>query len=704
MYRFMNPASNKIVADGDEQISTLKQAVAERDEQIAELRTKEAALQARLSQLYLSSSWRITAPLRKGVQGMRAIRAASSRIILGQFLLMHSMCGSLNLGLRSFFARSRRFLRGHNTKSCPLVSFIIPVHNHPTNIVRAAIRSALNQIFPDIEVILVTNNSPPEILAVLDEFRNDPRVRIFSYYRDNTGNAVRGRNKGILEARGDYIAFLDSDDIAKPNRVELSLPLLMSRAADVVYGARQVMMDGTRKVEEGYLNGTIVTGRDCDLEILLETCEPCQSTVMLRKSLLKAVGVLKPQMHYREDHELWLRLARHGAVFKSIPQVLTRLRLHGGNTELNFKTNDAYWKNLMMEEYKKPGPQPKKVAFILGGVGLSGGTAIIFKHIMMLMSAGHDAFAINLGDAGDGGAWFTGNTAPVVHISDKRAYLFDNIDLLFATGWQTVEWLARIPARRKLYFVQSDERRFVDEPSLKAKIHEGYNTRCEYLTEALWIQKMLRTEFGRRSAYVPNGIDPHIMYPDSPLEPKNPKRLRVLIEGPICIPFKGMDDAHAAIAPLDCEIWIVSSAGQPKTGWRYDRFFERVPFGEMRKIYSSCDIFLKMSRVEGFFGPPMEAMACGCSVVVGKVTGYEEYIVHEENALVVEQGDIEGARVAVQRLLDDHAVRDRLVKRGFETVNAWTWDRSAQAMLELVEKPESHWSLSNPPKYVETSY
>jgi glycosyltransferase involved in cell wall biosynthesis len=157
------------------------------------------------------------------------------------------------------------------------------------------------------------------------------------------------------------------------------------------------------------------------------------------------------------------------------------------------------------------------------------------------------------------------------------------------------------------------------------------------------------------------------------------------LEGPICIPFKGMADAYAAIAGLDCEIWIVSSAGKPPADWKYDRLFMSVPFAEMKHIYSACDIFLKMSRVEGFFGPPMEAMACGCAVVVGKVTGYDEYIVAGRNALVVEQGDVAAARTAVQRLLADGRLREDLVQGGFATVAEWTWERSARAMLDLVD-------------------
>lgn len=105
---------------------------------------------------------------------------------------------------------------------------------------------------------------------------------------------------------------------------------------------------------------------------------------------------------------------------------------------------------------------------------------------------------------------------------------------------------------------------------------------------------------------------------------------------------------------------------------------------DMRRIYSACDVFVKMSRVEGFFGPPMEAMACGCSVVVGKVTGWDEYIVHERNALVVEQADVIGGRAAVKRLLDDSELRRRLIEAGKKTASEWTWEKSGEAMLSVV--------------------
>ena len=546
---------------------------------------------------------------------------------------------------------------------------------------REAIRSALNQTVRDLEVILVLDGSPPETIEVTNEFRHHPRVRIFSF-PTQSGTAVRGRNKGILEARGEFIAFLDSDDVADPRRLELSLPALISGEADVVYGAYRIIMAGTRIIEEIF-DQQIVHSPDADFNMLQQICVPCQSTVTVRRKQFDGVGFIKPWMRYREDHELWLRLAYRGSRFKSLPYVLGQLRLHAGNNELNFKDEDAKWEKLVASEYETPGPFPKKIAFILPGVSIGGGVAVVFKHAEMLMAEGHDVSVINIGAPGDG-SWFPANPVPIIHILDERRYLFEKIDILFATAWSTVAFMEVIPSKRRIYFVQSDERRFYDDSDSVAQAHQTYLVDCEYATMARWLQEWLQEEFGRVAALIPNGLDPRLFHPNDGIEAKRPDRLRVLIEGPIAVPFKGMDDAYEAIRSLDCEKWIVSSAGMPKEHWEFDRFFYQVPLAEMSKIYSSCDIFLKMSSIESFCYPVMEAMACGCAVVAAKVAGLDEYVVCGVNALVVEQKDVKGAREAIQRLLHDRELRERLISAGLETVKAWDWRRSAAAMLDLI--------------------
>jgi glycosyltransferase involved in cell wall biosynthesis len=567
----------------------------------------------------------------------------------------------------------------------PLVSFVIPVYDR-TDLLREAIQSALNQTVQVFEVILVTDGSPPDTMSVVNEFRADSRVRIFSY-PVSSGNAVRGRNKGILEARGRYIAFLDSDDTAAPDRLEVSLPLLESGEADVVYGGWRALLEGDREIGD-LVDDQIVRSPDCDFAMLKEICVPCQSTTIVRRELFIRAGFLKPRMQYREDHELWVRLAYNGARFKSLPHVLANLRLHSGNNELNFKSKDDHWKALVHEEYRLAGPIPKKIAFLVASLGISGGIVVVLKHVSLLMEEGHDAFVINLRNHGDL-AWYGEPGIRVFSLDELYRGGFDNIDILIATFWTTVEWLEKIPARRKVYFVQSDERMFYRDETLKAHVAVTYQRDYEYVTVAQWLVGMLREEFGKSASYVPNGLDVHRFFPDSPLELKNSQRRRVLIEGPISVAFKGMAKAYEAVHNLDCELWIVSSDGRPGPQWKYDRFFHKVDHTEMRRIYSSCDILLKMSEVESFAYPPLEAMACGCVVVLGDVKGGIEYAVDGENVLKVPTGDVLAARTAVQRLLDDPELLHTLKQTGFSTAKLWSWDRSKKAMLEVVEAPQT---------------
>ena len=693
------------------QVAALKQAATAHEKERADLNLalglRGESLdrsRAELSSVLASTSWKLTLPLRTLKTGSRVFGAHSHRWwARSKYVLRHE-------GLSGFSRRTLGFIARHAKRkivawslerfvmvtkdpiagrSLPLVSFVIPIYDR-TDLLRDAIESTLRQTISAFEVILVTDGSPPATLAVVNEFRADPRVKIFNYPL-SSGNAVRGRNKGILEARGKYIAFLDSDDIAAPDRLEVCLPLLESGTADVVYGAWRALLNGTRETE-ALVHGQVVHSPDCDLAMLETTCVPCQSTVMVRREMLMRAGFLKPRMQYREDHELWVRLAFFSARFKSVPHVLADLRLHAGNNELNFKGNDLQWESLVKQEYRLPGPHPKKIAFLLAGLGISGGAAVVLKHVSMLMEAGHDAFVIDVGGHGDI-AWFGNPAIPVYRLKDVVNYGLENIDMLFATYWTTCEWLDKIPSRRKLYLVQSDERLFYEDKLLKQQVEITYRRTYEYVVIAQWLVDMFRQEFKQQVTYVPNGIDDSLFYPDLPLERKNSKRLRVLIEGPISVPFKGMSEAYAACSSLDCELWIVSSNGRPEVGWKYDRFFEGVNQSEMRSIYSSCDVLLKMSRVESFAYPPLEAMACGCAVVVGEVRGGIEYACDGENVLKVPLGDVAAARAAVHRLLDNAHLRNDLLQAGYATVKQWTWAAPKEAMLGLVEGPARAHSL-----------
>jgi glycosyltransferase involved in cell wall biosynthesis len=264
-------------------------------------------------------------------------------------------------GTRSQLGEARRYLTHVRKRLQPdppgckkgMVSVIIPIYDR-TDILRASIRSILAQTYSSFEVLLITDGSPRETIAVVEEFRSDPRVRIF-HFPDNSGNAVRGRNKGIQEAQGEFIAFHDSDDLAAPNRLELSVDTLRRFDVDAVHGSWRALLDGSRTIK-GLRDGQVVRAEDFGINQLLRANYVCQSTVTVRRAALLDVGGVKPQMRYREDHELWLRLMHNGYFFKAIPEVLTNLRLHSGNNELNFKEQDPNWEQLMLKEYRRNQP------------------------------------------------------------------------------------------------------------------------------------------------------------------------------------------------------------------------------------------------------------------------------------------------------------------------------------------------------------
>jgi len=330
-----------------------------------------------------------------------------------------------------------------------------------------------------------------------------------------------------------------------------------------------------------------------------------------------------------------------------------------------------------------------RIAYLIPGCGITGGVAVVCQHANRLQSRGHDVYIISETQEKKID-WFPSQSVPVLTLEEYP----NNIDILVATGWSTSFTIVELPASKKFYFVQSDETRFHEQNSTWQYLTAiSYLLDFNYFTEAQWIQKWLKKNFNHDAALIPNGLDSDIFFPDEPLAPKG-NRPRILLEGAIALPYKGMDDAFNVVKDLDAEVWCISSLGKPKPDWHCDRFFNQVPMSKMRHIYSSCDILLKLSRVEGFFGPPLEMMACGGTAVVGKVTGYDEYIKNEFNALVVNPGDINAAEEAIQRIISEPKLKDKLIKNGLATAKAWQWETSIDLLeayfLKILSKKNNH--------------
>jgi hypothetical protein len=106
---------------------------------------------------------------------------------------------------------------------------------------------------------------------------------------------------------------------------------------------------------------------------------------------------------------------------------------------------------------------------------------------------------------------------------------------------------------------------------------------------------------------------------------------------------------------------------------------------ELAELYAEADVLLKLSRVEGMFGPPLEAFHRGATCVVTPVSGHDEYVMHRENGLVVDWDDTAGTARALDLLAGDRALLHRLRWSALATARSWpSWEQQGQVMAGVL--------------------
>ena len=184
----------------------------------------------------------------------------------------------------------------------PLVSIIIPTRNREVRI-SAAIDSVLNQTQQDFELIVVDDGSTDATQEVLRAYGS----RITCLRIDPAGPSA-ARNRGIAAAQADLIAFLDSDDIWLPRKLERQLALHSSNGDILVSQTREVWIrNGVRvnaRAKHRMHSGWIY-------EHCLPLCIVSPSSVMIHRTVFDHVGLFDESMPACEDYDLWLRIAPH---------------------------------------------------------------------------------------------------------------------------------------------------------------------------------------------------------------------------------------------------------------------------------------------------------------------------------------------------------------------------------------------------------
>lgn len=222
---------------------------------------------------------------------------------------------------------SARVLQSGGGSGCcsavaPRCSVVMPVYNTKEEFFREAIESVLQQTYKDFELIIVDDCSDAFVRAVVESYQ-DPRIR---YYRmESQSGAAAARNLALDVSQGEFIAFLDSDDVAKPDRFEKQLAFFAGNPQVGCLGtAVNAIGDDANKV----VSFVYDSHEEIERKLIFFGCVLCQSSVMLRKKLLDEHQIrYKNEYVPAEDYGFWIDLIGH-TKFAILPDELTCYRSH----------------------------------------------------------------------------------------------------------------------------------------------------------------------------------------------------------------------------------------------------------------------------------------------------------------------------------------------------------------------------------------
>lgn len=210
----------------------------------------------------------------------------------------------------------------------PKVSVIMPSYNTAT-LIAEALDSVFAQDYSDFEVIVINDGSPdtPELERVLEPYRD----RIV-YLKQENRRACGARNNGINHARGEYVAFLDSDDSWMPTYLRTQMGHLQKNPSlDMIY-CDCLIYGGGAQSGKTFMQTCPSRGSVNFESLLREKCQvPISGTILRRQSLI-AAGGFDERLVMCDDYEMWLRLAHRGSRMAYHPAVLARLRIGRPNS------------------------------------------------------------------------------------------------------------------------------------------------------------------------------------------------------------------------------------------------------------------------------------------------------------------------------------------------------------------------------------
>ncbi|MFA0750698.1 MAG: hypothetical protein SLRJCFUN_001101 [Candidatus Fervidibacter sp.] len=209
----------------------------------------------------------------------------------------------------------------------PKVSVIVPTYC-PQEFLRFALASVKDQKGVDLEILLVDDSSPKEFRKILETLALSHGAYLI--LREQRGGPAAAHNTGIRYSRGEFIAFLEHDDLFLPNKLPIQVALMEEHPDWGMSYVGAYLLDKQGKMLRA-LPLASWSGREALLRLLDGNFIPSMSSVVVRRTCLEEVGCLDEGFQIAHDYDLWLRIATSQWQIGNVPYRLVGIRRHDSN-------------------------------------------------------------------------------------------------------------------------------------------------------------------------------------------------------------------------------------------------------------------------------------------------------------------------------------------------------------------------------------
>jgi GT2 family glycosyltransferase/glycosyltransferase involved in cell wall biosynthesis len=578
---------------------------------------------------------------------------------------------------RAWYRRNSRF-----------VTVVIPAYGDPEPTLRAVKSVRRTTKAGKVRVLVVDDASPSEQRALLEKRLGGSLVA----GAENVGfsrNVNRALGPLAENPNGDVV-LLNNDVIAHRGWLE-SLQFAAYRMDEIgVVGAKLLYPDGTIQFGGSIRNLGAPEWFDHRFRFKPGDHGPANvpgpalavtgACMYIKEEALRAVGALDENFGMAfEDVDYCLRAWEAGfRVHYHPPAVLThaesksRGRIQG---ERELQSRNHFWSKWGAWFDERPVRTEDgrlRIAYVTQDTGVGGGHRVIFEQLHRLAERGHDVSLYTLGGAPD---WYD-LRVPVESFPKYEQLIRALSDLeaiKVATWWETAEpvWLASVRRGIPAYLVQDIETSYYPEPEQRQAqnaVLASYRSEFRYLTTSPWNVERL-AELGHSSTIVSCGVDRDTFRPIG-----SDRHADVLLAVGRSHHLKNLDltiEAWRALPEPRPELWLYGV--EPELGERYGaRYFDRPTDAEINELLNRATVFVQTSRHEGFCLPLLEAMSAGTPTVCTDAHGNRGFCREGLNTLIAESS-APSVSAALETLLTDHELRQRLTAEGLRTAEELDW-------------------------------